>query len=236
MTSTPDAKPHLGAGANGSRDDPAVRHVLIVDDHRVVADALAAALRSVPEVETVDTARTAGSAMALCERLRPDVVLMDVQLGHGDGLSVTADLTRRYPTIRVIVLTGYPTPSVLHRAIAAGACGLLPKDGSLTELVQALQGARREDFHIHPSLVKEILLIGAKETQTPTILTPREQQVLQALADGLDATQIARTLGITVLTSRGYIKSILGKLEAHSQLEAVVIAQRRGLLEASRPA
>ena len=216
----------------GDPDEPlSMRTVLIVDDHQMVADALACAMSGLPSVELVSTAPSAGAALALAAQLHPDVIIMDVQLGAEDGLVTTETLTKTLPEVRVVVLTGHPTTSVLERAMTAGACALIPKDGSLTELIDTLNVARREHFYVHPALVKSLVTDrpGTAASRHPQ-LTPREKEVLRGLADGHDATQIARSIGVSVHTCRGHIKSILGKLDAHTQLEAVIIATRRGLI------
>ena len=205
--------------------------VLVVDDHRTVADAVALAIGREDDLECVATAHGVGEALAYAERFLPDAVVMDVRLSDGDGLDATAKLTHRWPDTRVIVLTAFIDEGLRERAVASGACALLPKDGNLSDLLRALRTARRDDPVIHPSLVKDLVTTPSWEAaQAHSAFTNREQQVLQMLADGSDVVVIARALGISVLTCRGYIKSILMKLNAHTQLEAVVIAHRRGLV------
>ena len=163
---------------------PDIRKVLVVDDHRTVADALASAIRDVMQVEQVVTARSVKEALAICERFEPQVV-MDVHLGDGDGLNATSLLTQRFPDVRVVVLTGYPTPAVLQRAVAAGACALLPKDGSLDDLMRTMHEARRDDFVVHPSHLRWTRRNDNAKPPPPsmTALTRREEEVLQRLGE-----------------------------------------------------
>jgi DNA-binding NarL/FixJ family response regulator len=207
--------------------------VLVVDDHTTFSDLLAMALDHEPDLTCVGTAANVAQAMALVDELRPDLVLMDVQLGTGDGIAATAVLTRTYPELRVVVLTAHLDPTLMQRAADAGACALLPKDGSLPDMLAALRSSRHGGFHVHPALLKT--LITTKPSKPPTRgyvppLTPRELEVLRMLADGSDARTIAKALGISVSTCRGYVKNLLLKLDAHTQLEAVVIATNHGLV------
>ena len=205
--------------------------VVVVDDHRTFADLLALALAAEPDMNCVGTADSVESGLALVEDVRPDVVVMDVQIGDDDGILATARLLERLPATRVVVLTAHADRHVLNRASDAGACALLPKDGSLTEMLSALRTARRGGLVVHPQLLRRIVgtVRPVGQSYVPP-LTRREHQVLQLLAEGLDARAVSKQLDISLNTCRGYIKSLLLKLEAHSQLEAVAIASRNGLV------
>lgn len=206
-----------------------VRRVLVVDDHRTFAELLSFALEAEDDLECVGTATSMAEALVMTERLAPDLVTMDVQLGDGDGLAAAALLTRKFPDLRVVVLTAFVDGPLMRRAIDAGACALLPKDGSLPEMLQALRSAERGGFSVEPTLLMSLAGRGVPR-QRPPVLTQREQEVLQMLADAQDARVIAKELGISLSTCRGYVKSVLAKLGAHSQLEAVVIGMRQGLI------
>jgi DNA-binding NarL/FixJ family response regulator len=205
--------------------------VVVVDDHRAFSELLALALSGEQDLRCVGTAATVTEGMVLVDRLRPDVVVMDVQVGADDGVAATARLTGRYPELRVVVLTAHADRATLDRATAADACAVLPKDGSLTEILGALRTARRGGLVVHPRLLRRIVTTSQPDsTHCRPTLTGREQEVLQLLADGLDARAAAKQLGISLHTCRGYIKSLLVKLEAHSQLQAVAVATRSGLV------
>ncbi|MFM6849168.1 MAG: response regulator [Terrabacter sp.] len=204
--------------------------VAVVDDHRAVADAMAFAVDREEGLTCTGVAYTAVSALELLLRDTPDAVLMDVRLGHDDGIVVTAELTKRLPDLRVIVLTAHLDPGLLRRAADAGACALLPKDGSWEDVLEAVRAASRDGFHVHPKLLRGLMGSQPARGLPPVDLTSREAEVLGLLAEGRDAAEIARGLGISVLTSRGHIKSVLAKLGAHSQLEAVVTASRLGMV------
>jgi DNA-binding NarL/FixJ family response regulator len=204
--------------------------VLVVDDHRTFSDLLAMALDHEPDLTCVGTAANVAEALAMVEELRPDLVLMDVHLGVGDGIAATAQLTQIYPELRVVVLTAHSDTALMHRAAEAGACGLVPKDGSLPDLLAALRSSSRGGLVVDPVLLKALVTSNAPRSHYLPPLTRREREVLTMLADGSDARTIAGSLGISVSTCRGYLKNLMLKLDAHSQLEAVVIATHHGLV------
>jgi len=204
--------------------------VLVIDDHVVFAELLGLALSGEDGFEFVGRADGVTAGIRMVESLRPDIVVMDVRLGDGDGIAATAELTREYSGLRVIVLTAFVDADLMRRAADAGACALLPKDGALSEMMHALRTARDGGFVVHPRLLKTLVSGDVRTQPTPPALTQREQDVLQMLAAGLEANVIARELGISLNTCRGYVKNLLTKLGAHSQLEAVVVAMRNGLI------
>jgi DNA-binding NarL/FixJ family response regulator len=220
-------------------DDTSTRiTVLVVDDHQTFAELLAIALQAEQSLSYIGHARTSAEARELVSRLRPEVVLMDVQLPDLDGISTTEQLVAEYPQLRVVILTAHAEPSLVGRAAAAGACGFLPKDGALRDVLQALRTARRGGMVVPSHLLAGALSAGADRkaaTGPASVLTSREHDVLRLMARGLDARAIANGLGISVHTCRGYVKSILSKLDAHSQLEAVMKAIRLGLLAPVEP-
>ncbi|WP_207022916.1 response regulator transcription factor [Phycicoccus sp. DTK01] len=211
---------------------PSVRRVLVVDDHRTFTDLLGRAIDAEPDLEWLGAAHTVDEALSRTRALVPDAVVMDVQIGEGDGLEATTALLAHLPDLRVVVLTAFATQSLLQRAMTAGASALLPKDGTLEDLLEALRDTRDSGFRVHPALLRRLLeLQGAAAPPQETVrLTAREDEVLHLLADGLDPASIARRLGISRHTSRGYVAALLTKLDAHSQLEAVAVARRRGMI------
>lgn len=211
--------------------DSAQMSVIVVDDHRVLADAIGMVINAEPDMHCVATAHNGAQARALAAHWKPDVVVMDVRLGSDDGIDVAADLVRAAPGVRVIVLSAFIDQALLTRSLNAGACALLPKDGSLDQILGALRSSHRGGFDIDPAVLRSLARSSGDHHGAPVPrLTPREADVLRSLAAGADAVMIARQLGISVLTCRGYVKTLLRKLHAHSQLEAVVNAGRLGLI------
>jgi DNA-binding NarL/FixJ family response regulator len=203
------------------------QRVAVVDDHTTFSDLLCLALNAEDDLECVGTAADRVSTLALVKDIRPDIVVMDVQLGGEDGVEITAELTSHHADLRVVILTAHASRDLMRRAIAARACGLLPKNGALPDLLRTLRSARRGGFVVDPHLFQSLL---EKPEDPLPALTPRELMVLRQLASGKDTATVARQLGLSVHTCRGYVKSLLVKLDAHSQLEAVAIAIRRGIV------
>jgi DNA-binding NarL/FixJ family response regulator len=220
-------RPHTG-GSDELR-------IVIVDDHVIFTDLLALALRHEEGLVCVGTATTAAMAMALVDHTRPDVVIMDVELGDagGDGIEATTELTDRYPDLRVVVLTARVNLKLMQRAADARACSLLPKNGPLLETLQALRTARAGELTVGPALLMQLMARPPAPDQAPlapVTLTARERETLQALSEGLDVRRMAAAQGISQHTCRGHVRRLLSKLGAHSQLEAVAVAHKHGLL------
>ena len=212
------------------------RRVLVVDDHHTFGQLLAGALDREPGLCTVGRASTGQQAVEMCALLRPDVVLMDVELPDIDGFSATAAIVAMQPGVRVLLLTAIVTATVVARAASSGACGFLAKEGHLEDTLKAIRSADPGGFAVDPALL--VTLTRQEPAGGPPLsrqLTERELEVLQLLGDGNDVATISRRLGISGNTCRGYVKGILAKLDAHSQLEAVVLAVRHGLVQIGEP-
>jgi DNA-binding NarL/FixJ family response regulator len=206
--------------------------VLIVDDHRTFADLLAGALAA-SGMTCIGTANSAAEGVAMAAALQPDIVVMDIQMPREDGLSATRRVREVAPGAVVAVLTAHRDPDWVVRAAQAGACAFIPKDGSLAEMLDVLGRVRAGQMLVAPSTFagdRSEPTGGRAARQTAPVLTRREQQVLDCLGRGMQVKAIARVLGITQETCRGYVKSLHVKLGARSQLEAVVKAQELGLL------
>jgi DNA-binding NarL/FixJ family response regulator len=207
--------------------------VLVVDDHRTFADLLSGAL-AVSGMEVVGTANTAAEAVAKARDLLPDIVVMDIEMPHQDGLAATRRIREVSPRTVVAVVTAHRDPEWVVRAAQAGASAFIPKDGSLAEMIDVLSRVQAGQMLVAPSTFAGGATSAppARSTENRPSLTRREQEVLDCLGQGMQVKMIARVLGITLETCRGYVKSIHAKLGARSQLEAVVKAQQAGLLGA----
>jgi DNA-binding NarL/FixJ family response regulator len=159
---------------------------------------------------------------------------MDLQLPDIDGFVATAQIVAMSPDVRVIMLTAHVTGAVLAKAAASGVCGFLPKDGRLADMLSTVRTAERGSVAVDPSLLAQLL--DPPRTAQRALARPlseRELAVLMLIADGRDVTSIAHELRISSHTCRGHVKAVLSKLGAHSQLEAVIIAVRIGLVQIS---
>jgi DNA-binding NarL/FixJ family response regulator len=226
------------AGAAYEGTSSTILRVIIVDDHTTLAQLLEAALRDQPDIECVGYATSGEAGLALADEMSPDVVVMDHGLPGMDGVEATARLRISHPQTRVIMLTAAANPHLVARAAAAGICAFVPKNGGLDELLTAIRGARQGAMVVSTSVLAGLASgTSARDSTTPPpVLTPRERDVLELLALGLDASRVARRLGISLHTCRSYLKSLMAKLDSHSQLEAVVTATRLGLLGIARGA
>jgi DNA-binding NarL/FixJ family response regulator len=210
----------------------ATLRVLVVDDHITFAELLTGAIDRESDLVSVGHATTGADAVAMFDELRPDVVLMDVQLPDIDGFAATAQILAASPHTRVIMLTAHVTADAVANAAASGVCGFLAKDGHFADLLNTLRTSRPGSLAVDPELVTR--LVDQPRTARRALARPlsqRELTVLVRMADGRDVTSIAHELHISSHTCRGHVKSVLSKLGAHSQLEAVIVAVRIGLIQ-----
>jgi DNA-binding NarL/FixJ family response regulator/DNA-binding SARP family transcriptional activator len=216
----------------GPAADAAILRILTVDDHRTFNELLTGALDREPDIRSVGSAVSVESGVRMCRELAPDVVLMDYHLPDGDGLTAAMRILEHNPDTRIIMLTGDPSQDVLRQAAGIGICGFLPKDGSLATVLDTLRHARAGNMVVHPSLVARIGVPYSDPAVVPpgAPLSPRELDVLRLMAEGHEVRGVAKSLGISVHTCRGYVKTIFSKLGSHSQSEAVAVAELRGIL------
>ncbi|MDL4772423.1 response regulator [Actinomadura xylanilytica] len=204
--------------------------ILLVDDHPVVRSGIRAMLLDQPDFELVGEAATGEEGVAEAGRLRPDVVLMDLQLGPGmHGSDATRQITGSPPGAaapRVLVLTTFDTDSDILAAIEAGATGYLLKDAPPDKLHAAIRSAAAGDSALAPSVASR--LIG--RMRAPAALTGRELEVLGLVAEGLSNRQISKRLFLSETTVKTHLVHIYAKLGVDSRTAAVAAATRRGLI------
>lgn len=202
-----------------------VRRILIVEDHGVLAELIANTLDDEIGLECAGIAGDLDSTLALVSETRPDTIILDAQLPSGDGVELVPRLRTMIPEIRVVVLTARPRPDRERAAFEAGAVGYLGKDGRLADLIAAVREASVENPARDPRLRQRSDAAASERG-----LSRREREVLALLAEGRYVQDIAEQLGLSVSTTRGYVKAILAKFGARSQLEAVAAAARDGLV------
>jgi DNA-binding NarL/FixJ family response regulator len=208
------------------------RSVLVVDDHVTFAELLSGALAS-SGMRPVGIASSAAQAIAMAASEQPDIVVMDIEMPHQDGLAATRRIREVAPQAVVAVVTAHRDPDWVVRATQAGASAFIPKDGSLVEMIDILSRVQPGQMLVSPSTFATGAVAARPRTAPVPQLTRREQEVLDCLGRGMQIKAIARVLGITLETCRGYVKALHAKLGVRSQLEAVVKAQDLGLLGSS---
>ena len=200
--------------------------VLSVDDHAVLREGIAALLGNVPDIELVAEAATGREAIDRFREHRPDVTLMDLQMPDMSGVDAISVIRSEEPEARIIVLTTYGGDVQVARALKAGARAYLLKGIARKELIETIRAVHAGQRRLTAELAAEIA-----EHATDDVLTPREIDVLQLVANGHANKEIAVTLYIAEDTVKGHIKNILGKLCAKDRTHAVTIALKRGVIK-----
>jgi two-component system NarL family response regulator len=205
--------------------------VLLVDDHLVLAEALAAALRTHPEAQTVLVASCGVEGARLALEQRPDMILVDYMLPDCSGVELVETLLRVSPSSRIAMLTAADTDEVLSAAVRAGVSGFISKSEPLARVVQAIIAVAHGDVVLPQQAVLALLRSQPTTSRTDNPLTPRECEVLKAVSEGVSNREIAASLYVSVHTVRNHVSNILRKLDAHSKLEALVTASTRGYIQ-----
>lgn len=213
--------------------------VFLVDDHTVVRAGLEAYLSTEPGLEVVGEAADGREALArlsaLASRGRvPDVVLMDLQLPHLDGVEATAQVKATWPQIEVIAVTSFIEETRIRAALAAGATGYLLKDADAQDVVEAIRAAVAGEVRLDPAAAAA-LAAGLRAPRSAVAdLTDREREVVVLLAEGHTNREIARGLGVAERTARTHVSNILTKLGLSSRTQAAMWAVREGLVDAAQ--
>jgi DNA-binding NarL/FixJ family response regulator len=202
--------------------------VVLVEDHDMVAEAMALAMQRADDIEIVARARSIATALTEVRKYAPDVVLLDRRLPDGDAIDAIGPLSEQ--GARVLMLTGEATSTVAARVAEAGGCGLVLKSAGLDELEDAVRRVADGEAVFGAEFLAGVLNRLTGRTRSAT-LTVRERQTLGLLADGASTAEVARRLGVAVNTARNHVQRVLEKLGARSKLEAVAIARKEGLLD-----
>lgn len=207
--------------------------ILIVDDHAVVRQGLAAMLTPRYGLQIIGEAANGRTAVELARTLRPDVITMDLQMPEMDGIEATLAIRREDTDVPILVLTSFNEDGQAAAIMAAGASGYILKDSSADELIQAIRSVHSGHLVLSRPVMQVMATPSQNKTaadETPDALTPRELDVLRGIADGLTNQGIALHLGIGATTVRSHVSSVLAKLGASNRAQAAIIARERGFL------
>jgi two-component system response regulator NreC len=216
--------------------------VLIVDDHAILRQALRRLLEGHAEVEVVGDAGSGREAVASTEKLMPDVVLMDMVMPGLTGLEATRQIRKRFPKVRVLILTGYMEDEQIIGALRAGAAGYVVKRSDTEELLLGIQSVHRGNTYFSSAIsdgdaVNHYLWQARKEDGKAgyELLTSREREVLQLIAEGYSNQRIAQELFISVKTVEAHKAHIMSKLHARNRTDLIRYALRKGLVGLDAP-
>ncbi len=202
--------------------------VLLADDHTMLREGLRRSLEA-DGFDVVGEACDGEDAVRQVGILNPDVVLMDVSMPVMDGIDATRALHEQHPKVQVVMLTMHPDDDLVTRAVRAGAAGYLVKDCSSADVSEAVRLAAAGETVLSPSLAAGLLVEVQQPTDAP-LISRREEEVLQLIADGASTTEVAARLYISAKTVKNHLASIYEKLEARDRTQAVLRAVRMGII------
>ena len=200
---------------------------MIVDDHEVVREGLRLSLLRSPQIRVVGEAPDGETAIALCERRRPDVIIMDLRMPGMDGIEATEEILKRVPETAVIVFTAYSERALLARSLESGAKGYILKEAPHETLLRAIDKVANGETFVDPALMPNLI----QGRDGGDSLTAREREILQLLADGMSNADVAGRLFISQETVKSHVRHILVKLEADTRTQAVAIALREAMID-----
>ena len=203
--------------------------VVIVDDHLMVRRGLATFLKVSENLELVGEADSGESAIQLCAKLQPDVVLMDMVMQGMDGAAATRLIRKQCPSAQIIALTSFKDEILVKSALQAGAISYLLKGVSASELTQAIRAAHAGRPTISPEVTQALIHAASQDVVPGHDLTNREREVLLLMVEGLNNTQIAGRLTVSPSTIKSHVSRVLAKLGVTSRTEAVALAVRHKL-------
>jgi DNA-binding NarL/FixJ family response regulator len=204
--------------------------VMVVDDHPIVRQGLVGVLEDEADLEVVGSFGSAREALIAVGRLRPDVVLLDLEMPDLAGVAAIPQLLMAHPAMAVLVFTAYDTEERVLGAIRGGARGYVLKGASAEEIARAVRQVHAGGSYLEPRVAAQVMAQVSGTRRAAAVLSGRELEVLRLVAEGLPTKQIARSLSIAERTVKFHVNSIFHKLGAENRAQAVALAAQRGLL------
>lgn len=207
--------------------------ILIVDDHTVVREGLKNFLKAHDDMDVISEASNGREAIEQARQCKPDIILMDLVMPEMNGVDAIQEIRTQDPEVKIIALTSFSEDDKVFPAIKAGASGYLLKDVSPAELVETIRTTNAGQAHLHPDISKKLMeqiSNGRKESEVEQ-LTPRELDVLGAIAKGLSNREIGELLFISEKTVKTHVSNILGKLCLSDRTQAAIYAFKKGLIQ-----
>ncbi len=204
--------------------------VLLADDHQILRDGIRRGLENAGE-EVVGEASNGEEAVTLARETQPDIVLMDLSMPVLDGVSATRRIISEFPDIKVVVLTMHDDPPLTRSALEAGASAYLTKGTSFADVLDTLRRVLAGEEVLSPQLAASMLTVVEAEDPGEELLSSRQTEILQMIADGQSTKQVARELGITQKTVHNHLNAIYRRLDTQSLTHAVLSAVRLGIID-----
>lgn len=204
--------------------------VLIVDDQPLICDGISKLLEGEKEIQVIGTAYSGEEAIEKANKLKPDIILMDIRMPGIDGIEATKIIKSNNPSIQIIAISVYEEDELVIQMFQAGAVGYILKDISLENLVKAIKNVYRGNAIINPRISRKLVRMLTEDKNTDTVLTPREVEILRELARGKSNKEIGEKLYISESTVKTHISHIFQKIGVRSRSEAIIYAVKKGLI------
>ncbi len=216
--------------------DPQPLRTLLADDHRLVRAGIRSLLEEIPSVQVVAEAGDGRETLDLVQKHNPNIAIVDVAMKGLNGLDVAARITRDFPHVKVLILSMHTNEEYVIQALKSGAAGYLIKDAATEELRLALESVAKGDTYLSPviskSVIDNLLARSGDETEPASVLTPRQREILQLIAEGKSTKEIAAILSVSVKTIETHRTQLMNRLDIHDIAGLVRYAVRTGLVSA----
>jgi DNA-binding NarL/FixJ family response regulator len=208
--------------------------VALIEDNRLVREGIAALLNQLPDIRVV--AGASGADIALLQKTKPNVVLLDLGLGHGDSIRVAEDIKRQLPEAKIILMDLLPVHEDIVEFVNVGVSGFIMKDATLDDLVTTIHSVA-QGVHVLPpqmtstlfsQIAKDAIVRGRSDALEAVRLTPREREVIDLIAEGLSNKEIATRLDVATDTVKSHVRNVMEKLMLHTRLQIAAFAHREG--------